>query len=282
MGVDYQARVHERLPAIRESIAQAAGRAGRDPDDVRIVAVTKGHSLEAVRAATAAGLVDLGENRVEELEEKVQVFGREGVRWHMVGHLQRRKVPRVLATCDLLHSVGTVALARRVSDRWLDAARGAPVAAGARRTAHPGLPPGADAVSEPGGGGHGTPDPLGTPEGEPGRDPGFPVLLQVNTSGEGAKGGFRFEGAEDELAEVLELPGLQVRGLMTMAPFTEQEAVLRRTFRRLRELQEALVPHPRYRGRELSMGMTNDYTIAVEEGSTMVRLGTALFGERPA
>jgi PLP dependent protein len=114
---------------------------------------------------------------------------------------------------------------------------------------------------------------------ESGRAP-FPVLLQVNTSGEESKGGFAREDALDRLLEVAELPELRVRGLMTMAPLTDEEAVLRKAFRRLRELLEALRRERPEVGEELSMGMTNDLRVAVEEGSTMVRIGTALFGGR--
>lgn len=111
--------------------------------------------------------------------------------------------------------------------------------------------------------------------------PPLRILVQVNTSGEEAKTGFPREEAVDGMAQILELPGLQVDGLMTMAPFTDREPVLRRTFAGLRELAEELRKElPGYRGRELSMGMSNDYQVAVEEGSTMIRLGTALFGER--
>jgi len=115
---------------------------------------------------------------------------------------------------------------------------------------------------------------------EDGRDP-FPVLVQVNTSGEESKGGFEPEGILGELEAILALPSLRVQGLMTMAPLTDDEVVLRRAFGRLREVHRSALTLPGYSGQELSMGMSNDYAIAVEEGSTMVRLGTALLGERP-
>lgn len=245
----YGAGLEARLPAVRDAIQRAAARSGRDAAEVRIIAVTKGHPLEALEAARDAGLHDVGENRVEELEGKVARLGRNALRWHMIGRLQRRKVPRLLACCDLLHSVGTLSLARRVSERWMEGDENE----GETRSAEVSRPPA-----------------LG----------GFPVLLQVNTSGEEAKGGFSHARAEEEIHEALELPGLHVKGLMTMAPWEADEALLRQTFRRLRELQDEVGANPGYRGRELSMGMSNDYSIAVEEGSTMIRLGTALFGER--
>jgi PLP dependent protein len=237
--MDYGARLRETLPRVREAIERAAERAARPAADVRIVAVTKGHPRDAIEAALGLGVCDIGENRIEGLESGVAAIGREGVRWHMVGRLQRRKVPRLLEICDLVHSVDSVRLAEAISRRIIE----------------------------------------GAGEGGAGE---FPVLVQVNTSGEQVKGGFRPEEGVERIHDVIRLPGLRVEGLMTMAPWTEDESVLRSTFRGLRELHERLKAFPEYRGRELSMGMTNDYTIAVEEGSTMVRLGTALFGERTA
>lgn len=228
----YRTRLAEALPRVRERIAGAAVAAGRDPSSVRLVAVTKGHPVEAVRAAVEAGLMDLGENRVEELEEKVAVVGRSTARWHMIGHLQRRWVPRALAASDLIHSVDTLRLAERIS----------------------------------------------RVVGEADRD--VRILAQVNTSGEGSKSGFDRQEAMEQIMRMAELPHLKVEGLMTMAPLVEDEGVIAATFRRLRETLDALRAHATDVGSELSMGMTNDLEIAVREGSTMVRIGTALFGER--
>lgn len=228
----YAARLEESLPRVRDHIAEAASAAGRDPAEITLVAVTKGHPIAAVEAALDAGLVDLGENRVGELEAKAGRVPRESVRWHMVGHVQRRKAPRVLDVADLVHSVDSVRLAERFS-----------------RVA-----------------------------GEAGRD--VDVLFQVNTSGEQAKYGLPPAEALDRIPELARLAGIRARGLMTMAPLTDDESVLRGTFSRLRELGERLGREVPGFGPELSMGMTNDLRIAVEEGSTMVRIGTALFGER--
>lgn len=227
----YRERLGETLPQVRAAIREAALGAGRDPAGVRLVAVTKGHPVEAVLAAVEAGLADLGENRIEELEEKIGAVGRPA-RWHFIGHLQSRKAARALAA-DLIHSVDSPKLARRLARSAEEAGRSA-----------------------------------------------VPVLLQVNTSGEESKGGFVAEHAPEALVEIADLAPLRVEGLMTMAPLTDDEAVIRRTFRRLRELLEALRRERPEVGRELSMGMTNDLRIAVEEGSTLVRIGTALFGER--
>ena len=230
----YLERLAITLPRVRETVAEAARRAGRDPADVRLVAVTKGHPPEAAEAALASGLTDLGENRVEELEGKVARLGH-AARWHLIGHVQSRKVQRAVEIADLIHSVDSLKLAEKLSRVCADAGKGT-----------------------------------------------FPVLLQVNVSGEETKGGFSGKEALASLVRVAELPALRVEGLMTMAPFTDDERVLRSTFRGLRELLEALRrEHPEV-GRELSMGMTNDLGVAIEEGSTMVRVGTALLGEREA
>lgn len=227
MTLNLQARIAE----VRERIERARERAGGGP--VTLVAVTKTHPPGLVEAARAAGLAEVGENRVDELEGKVAEVGREALRWHLIGRLQRNKVRRALPLFDLLHSVDSVRLAKKVSEE----------AERIGRTAS--------------------------------------VLVQVNTSGEEAKGGFEAPGAAEAVAEVCSLPALRVEGLMTMAPFTEDEAVLRRTFSGARALFERCGREvPGFQPVHLSMGMSNDFEIAVEEGSTLVRLGSVLFGER--
>lgn len=229
----YLARLNEALPRVRERIDRALERAGRS-GPVRIVAVTKGHPADAVLAAAAAGLTDVGENRVAELEAKrSELADLEGMRWHLIGHLQRNKVRRALPLFDLIHSVDSLRLAQTLSGE-------------AERA---------------------------------GRE--VEALVQVNVSGEETKGGLPEAEATDLLSEIVKLPKLHVRGIMTMAPFTEDEAVLRRTFRRTRELLESCArAGTGIDASDLSMGMSNDYEVAVEEGSTIVRLGTVLFGER--
>ena len=213
-------------------MARAAQAVGRDPDAVRLVAVTKGHPLEAIEAALEAGLTHLGENRVEELEEKVSAVGPGRATWHMIGHLQSRKAPRAVEVAHLIHSVDSLPLAEKLS-----------------RVA-----------------------------GERGGE--MRVLAQVNTAGEEAKSGLDAGAAVDVVLRMAELPHLRVDGLMTMAPFVDDEEILSSAFRRLRETLEEVRRHDRAVGGELSMGMTNDLEIAIREGSTMVRIGTALFGER--
>lgn len=225
--------VRERLARARERIAEAAARSGRGAEAVRIVAVTKGHPNEVVEAALAAGLGDLGENRVEELARKSPYFEDRGATWHMIGHVQSRKARGAARLAALIHSVDSLRLAGKLSRH-------------------------------------------GEAEGRRVR-----VLVQVNASGESTKSGFAEAGALDAIGRVAALPGLRVEGLMTMAPFTSDERALRDTFHRTRRMLEGAAGIEGVEGRELSMGMSNDFEIAIEEGSTMVRLGTTLFGARP-
>jgi pyridoxal phosphate enzyme (YggS family) len=221
-----------RVEEVRERIARAAERAGR-AEPVTLVAVTKTHPAEAVRAAVAAGVEDVGENRVPELEEKVAEVGRDAVRWHLIGHLQRNKVRKAIPLFDLLHSLDSLRLAETVS---------------------------AEAVR------------TGTT---------VRALVQVNSAGEETKGGFAPDEAVDAVGRICALPGLRIEGVMTMAPFTGEDAVLRRAFGTTRRVwEEAARQVPEFRPLHLSMGMSNDFEVAVEEGSTLVRVGTVLFGER--
>lgn len=232
----YEQRLADNLPDVLARVDAAKSR-GRFGQAVRLVAVTKGHSVDAVRAAVAAGLTDCGENRVQELADKVDALGRRSVTWHLIGHLQRNKVRKAIELFEFVHSIDSPRLARELSKEA--------VAAG---------------IIVRG-------------------------LIQVNASGEVAKGGIDAAGDTDvaiaAVREIIDLPNLEIGGLMTMAPFVAEESVLRATFRRTRELLErSAAAIPAFTGRELSMGMSNDFEIAIEEGSTMIRLGTILFGER--
>ncbi len=228
----YRSRLGESVPRLRDRMGAAALRAGRDPSSVTLVAVTKGHPPDAVEAALQAGLNDLGENRVDELARKVEHLGRTRMRWHLIGHVQRRKAADAASLAHLFHALDSLRLAEKLSRTVGDGGRA------------------------------------------------LQVLIQVNTSGEEAKGGLELRAALEGIGRIVELPGLDVRGLMTMAPFVSEERILRDTFARLRGLHERALEETGYRGTELSMGMTNDFEVAIEEGSTMVRVGTALFGER--
>jgi PLP dependent protein len=234
--MSYDARLRETLPSVEERVRRASEKAART-DPVRIVAVTKGHPVDAIKAAIAAGLHDCGENRVAELSDKIDALGRNAANWHLIGHLQRNKVKTAIELFDLVHSIDSLRLAKELS---AEAAR---------------------------------------------RDVKVRGLVQVNASGEETKGGIDVvddvTSAVEAVHQIVELPNLEIQGLMTMAPYVADEAVLRTTFSRTRRLLEATTAHVGgFSGRELSMGMTNDFEIAIEEGSTLVRLGTILFGER--
>jgi pyridoxal phosphate enzyme (YggS family) len=237
----------ERIEEVRARIAAAAERAGRDPAGVTLVAVTKTHGMEMIRAAYESGLRHFGENRVEEAEGKIaearRVLPGDDVRWHMIGHVQSRKTAAVAECFDWVHSVDRFRIARRISVR----------------------------------------------AGELGRT--VEALLQVNLSGEDTKSGYDLSAwpGDDtpldalcgEVEQIVGLPHLRIRGLMTMAPYTAEPESVRPIFRRARLLREALRERfPALDWAHLSMGMTADYEVAVEEGATMVRVGTALFGPR--
>ncbi len=224
------------LAAVRGQIAAACERAGRDPDEVTIVGVTKTHPPAVVEEALAAGLSDIGENRAQELLPKAEALEARGLapRWHFIGRLQRNKVRGVLPHLAALHSLGSVRLADEIERR---AAR-LEAAAGARALA-----------------------PL-------------PCYLEVNVGGEASKDGIVPEELPDLLREAANRGHIAVAGLMTVAPLVADPEQVRPVFRQLRELAHA-------HGLEgLSMGMTDDYTVAVEEGATVVRLGRVIFGSR--
>lgn len=219
------------LAQVRGRIATLAAAAGRAPESVRLVAVSKTVAAEAVRQALAAGQTEFGENQVQELTRKAQVLGG-ACTWHLIGHLQSNKVRPAVRAAAWIHSVDSTALLERI-DR---------IAA------------------------------------EEGRCP--IVLLQVNLSGETTKSGAPPDRVEELVLCARRCTHLSCRGLMTMAPFEAPESVLHSVFGGLRELRDRLqdrtgVPLP-----ELSMGMSGDYPVAIEEGATLVRIGTAIFGPR--
>ncbi|MCX7682114.1 MAG: YggS family pyridoxal phosphate-dependent enzyme [Anaerolineae bacterium] len=247
--------VARKVELVRQRIGEAAVRAGRDPDDVLLVAVTKTQPIVAILDAYQAGLRHFGENRVEEGQEKIPAVhsalrsgdghlqgDRHLIIWHMIGHIQSRKAQPAVAYFDYVHSVDRVKIAHRLS-----------------HFAH-----------------------------QLGRT--LPVLLECNISGESTKFGFDLMGWEQDEArrsaflaaveEILALPGLDVQGLMTMAPLVDDAEETRPIFASLRALLELLREHfPAHTWRHLSMGMTDDFEVAVEEGATMVRIGRAIFGE---
>jgi pyridoxal phosphate enzyme (YggS family) len=226
--------LNERVAEIRGLIAGAVGRGGHS-QAVRIVAVTKTHGPDVIEAAHRVGILDVGENKVQEaLDKQDAVIGSQPwaaeMRWHLIGHLQRNKV-KFLDRFSLLHALDSARLA--------------------------------DAVHE-----------FGERRGRP-----VDALLQVNVAGEETKGGFEASDVQIEAERLRTLGGVHVTGVMTMAPFDANERELRRVFAGARAARDVLIKagHP---ARELSMGMSGDYVLAVEEGATMVRLGTVLFGAR--
>ncbi|HEU4753939.1 MAG TPA: YggS family pyridoxal phosphate-dependent enzyme [Armatimonadota bacterium] len=214
---------------VRERIFRAAEKNGRSGEEIRLVAVTKRQPVEAVREALAAGVRELGENYVQEAEQKWAELGRVLATRHLIGHLQRNKAGKAAALFDMVQTVDSLELARA----------------------------------------------LGRRAGDLGRE--LDALIEVNISGEATKHGVAPEAAGDLAGQVAEVPGLRLRGLMGMGPAEADEAATRRSFQRLRALFEQLPPEHR---QVLSMGMTGDFELAIAEGSTMVRIGTGLFGGR--
>ncbi|NTU83680.1 MAG: YggS family pyridoxal phosphate-dependent enzyme [Chloroflexales bacterium] len=233
-----------RIEAVRERIARATTRAGRDPAEVTLVAVTKTHPLALVAEAVAAGAADLGENRVQEAQGKIEALAglRPRVRWHLIGHLQRNKARPAAALFDLVHSVDSLRLAEAL----------------ARQVAP----------------GHRLPILLQVNvSGEASKD-GFALQGGVaNRAGLAA--------LLPEVEAIVALPALEVRGLMTVAPIMADPEAARPTFRALRDLRDELAR--RFSAAcwaELSMGMTDDFEAAIAEGATIVRVGRAIFGAR--
>ena len=223
----------ENLQEVRAEMEAAARRAGRDPGEVMLLAVTKTHPVAVVREAIAAGLTELGENRVQELLEK-QAQITDPVRWHLIGHLQTNKVKNVVGRVALIHSVESLRLAEEISRK---------------------------AVA------------LGLVQN---------VLVELNMAGEESKFGIKPEECRAFLRQIAPLPGLKVKGLMTVAPFVEDPERNRVYFRQMRELSVDIAAEKldNVDMEHLSMGMSNDFAVAVEEGATIVRVGTRLFGER--
>jgi PLP dependent protein len=224
-----------RLQRVRERITSAVARANRRLEEVTLVAVSKTHPPEMIRTAVAAGLADFGENRVQEAEEKVPQVGRHTARWHLIGHLQSNKARRAVELFDVIHSLDSIALARRLDRFCLELNR---------------------------------------------RE--LPVLIQVDLAHEATKSGANESQLPEIVKVITESRALRLIGLMVVPPFFEDVEQVRPFFRRLRKLRDDLRERDAFGGREgeLSMGMTHDYEIAIEEGATMLRIGTAIFGER--
>ena len=216
------------LAEVRERIKQAAQTAGRNADEIKLVAVSKTHPAEVLQEAIAAGIKVFGENKVQEAEGKIEILGRENIEWHLIGHLQANKARKAVKLFDVIHTLDSIELAERLERICIEE----------NRTS-------------------------------------LSVLAQVDLADETTKNGIK----EMDLPKLIEFlktcECLRIEGLMTLPPYFEDVESVRPYFKKLREIRDALLPDG-----GLSMGMSHDYDIAIEEGATIVRVGTAIFGER--
>ncbi|MGI5933137.1 MAG: YggS family pyridoxal phosphate-dependent enzyme [Eubacterium sp.] len=225
--------VTENLKDIRQQVADACRRAGRNPETVTLIAVSKTKPAEMLQEAYDAGVRDFGENKVQEMMQKEEILPAD-IRWHMIGHLQRNKVKYLMGKTELIHSVDSLRLAEEISRLSVK-------------------------------------NQICTD-----------ILIEVNIAGEESKFGTSRQEAFDLVRAAAQLPGIRIRGLMTVAPYTEHPENNRGYFRKIRELSVDIAAenidnvHMDF----LSMGMTGDFEIAIEEGATHVRVGTGIFGER--
>jgi len=226
-------QVSDNLKRVRDKIAHAASRAGRNPENIQLVAVSKTVEAKRIREAIEAGATLFGENYIQEAREKIKELGHE-VRWDFIGHLQRNKVNHAVDLFEMIHSVDRVSLAREINS----------VAAKKNKKTR--------------------------------------ILVQVNISGEEAKSGINPGGVTSLVSEIASMSNLLLEGLMTMPPYFDDPERARPYFTALRELRNKIIAENSggIRLKELSMGMSGDFEVAIEEGSTAVRIGTAIFGKR--
>jgi hypothetical protein len=223
--------VAANLERVLAQISDAARKAGRSPDDVQLVAISKTHDAERIREAVEAGQNLFGESRVQEARAKIPLLP-SNLCWHFVGHLQKNKIRHALSLFELFHSVDSLSLAQEINR-----------------------------IAE-----------------EEGMHPR--VLLEVNVAGEGSKFGFRPDKLRQDMEALLALPRLSIEGLMTIPPLAKEAEASREYFVDLRELRDRLETEFQMKLPHLSMGMTNDFPVAVEEGATLARVGTAIFDQR--
>ncbi len=238
-------KLSDNYKRIRDRIQAACQRSGRDPQNVRLVAVTKMVEVDIIRAAIELGMLDFGERRVPDLIKRAGMINEHlsrrrtldpetcppNPRWHMIGHVQRNKVRPLVPWVDMIHSLDSLRLAEEISEEAVKAGRV------------------------------------------------IPCLIEINVSGEKSKYGIAVGAAAYLAEQIVDMPGLSIVGLMTMAPLVENPEEARPSFRRLREIFEDMKGEGvvKLEFRELSMGMTNDFEVAIEEGATMIRVGTGLF-----
>ncbi len=218
----------ENLTEVERKIEQAASKVGRNPNEIKLIAVSKTHSIEILQAAINVGVKVFGENKVQEAEGKIEEIGRETVEWHLIGHLQKNKARKAVQLFDVIHTLDSVELAERLERICQEEKRAS-----------------------------------------------LSVLAQVDLANEVTKNGV----AEKDLPQVIEFlqtcECLKLNGLMIIPPFFEDAEKVRPFFKRLRQIRDKVLP-----GGELSMGMSHDFQVAIEEGTTLVRVGTAIFGAR--
>ena len=227
--------LRERLVTVNARIKAAARLAGRAPEEISLIAVSKTHPPEVIRPAIEAGILDLGENRVQEAESKIELIGRERVTWHLIGHLQANKARRAVQLFDIIHSLDSLSLAQRLD-----------------RLCH-----------------------------EESREE-LPLLIQVDLADEATKSGVSEAELSSLVAAVKHCERLRLIGLMSVPPFFEGTELVRPYFSRLRKIRDDLQSIGAFGtgSGALSMGMSHDFEVAIQEGATMIRVGTAIFGER--
>ena len=220
--------LRENLAKVQRKIEQTAKNAGRNADEIKLVAVSKTHPVEILNQAIEAGAQIFGENKVQEAESKIEEIGHERVKWHLIGHLQKNKARKAVQLFDVIHSLDSIELARRLERICKEENR-----------------------------------------------ENLPVLIQVDLAKEATKNGIE----EKDLPELIEFlqtcECLNLKGFMIIPPYFEDAEKVRPYFRRLREIRNEFLP-----GGEISMGMSHDFEIAIEEGATFIRVGMAIFGER--
>ncbi len=227
----------ERIPSVFKKITYAALRTGRNPEEIKLIAVTKSQSIDKIKEASQLGLRIFGENRVQEAKIKIEALKefiaqwKMNIEWHMIGHLQSNKAKEAVRLFEIIHSVDSEKLAVIINKE-------------------------AEKINKI-----------------------QRILIQVKLSEELSKYGLSIEKIEDLIKLCTKLPNIKVEGLMTIPPYSENPEESRPYFRKLRQIKEILSQKSYYLN-ELSMGMSNDFEIAIEEGATMVRIGTALFGQR--
>jgi len=225
------ARIAANIQEVREVIDRAARQAGRQPNEIALVAVSKTFPAEAIKAAVAAGVTDIGESRIQEAVPKIECLGRI-VRWHLIGHLQSNKVARAVSHFDIVQSIDSLELAEKISQHAVEIGKK------------------------------------------------IDGLMELNSSGEKSKYGFAAEEIIPAAERIAHMPGLNLRGLMTIGPLTDDEKAVGRAFEMTRQKFEQLQHKLGSKITVLSMGMSSDFELAIRCGSNMVRIGHAIFGER--